>query len=107
MRGDSLAFFDDELLIGGLGTERVGFAGRPVHDDAVDSRVGSESEMKARIARRFEAAIGTSFGVLRSTARGELDAGAEAVAIRLSSDKLEGDPVGGVGLVAKQHGRAT
>src|ERR1019366_2457303 len=98
---------DDELLVRLLRSEFVDLPAGPANDDCIHSCRRAQAEMDARVARTLEAASGAHLGVAGRALGGDLDLGAEAIAVRLAADGLDPQPVaGGRDFIPQQHGRS-
>ena len=102
-----MPFFNHQLLVGGLPSNGVNLAGRPVHYDGVDPRRRSQPEMQPRIARRLEAAVGANFLGLDQISGFQFDSSPESIPVRPGADGFDAQPVSGCGLDVSQQRRRT
>ncbi len=65
----SVAFFDDQFLIGCLLSDVVDPARGPAHDNGLDLRGCSQAEVQTRVAGRLETAVGPDLRALLNAHR--------------------------------------
>ena len=103
MRHDSCAFFDRDDLIDGNIRQPIDLSAGPGDFERVDFSALSQAELDSRVAGRHITHAALGLFDVHEAFRGQLQRGADAVAVGAGSDQQYFQPVVGVSAIVAQE----